>query len=74
MNKVRGHAIERNITFTGYRKDIREIMASSFIVYSLSRAPEAFGRVTLEALKMGVKVIGYNHGGVREQMRIILPT
>ena len=73
INQVKKHGIEKNITFVGYREDVREIMASSYIVYSLSKAPEAFGRVTLEALKMGIKVIGYDHGGVREQMRLILP-
>jgi glycosyltransferase involved in cell wall biosynthesis len=48
-------------------------MAISNIVYSLSLEPEAFGRTTIEALSMGVPVIGYAHGGVDEQLDIILP-
>jgi glycosyltransferase involved in cell wall biosynthesis len=61
------------ITFTGHRQDIRDIMAISRIVFSLSRQPEAFGRVTMEALSMGVPVIAYAHGGVAEQLAMLLP-
>lgn len=61
------------LTFTGHRSDLREIMAISSIVFSLSREPEAFGRTTVEALSLGVPVIGYAHGGVGEQLAAILP-
>lgn len=61
------------VTFTGHRSDLREIMAASSIVFSLSREPEAFGRVTLEALSMGTPVIGYHHGGVGEQLDALYP-
>lgn len=62
-----------HLTFTGHRTDLREIMAISDIVYSLSREPEAFGRTTVEALSLGIPVIGYGHGGVGEQLAAILP-
>jgi glycosyltransferase involved in cell wall biosynthesis len=42
------------ITFTGHRSDLKEIMAISEIVLSLSREPEAFGRTTIEALSLGI--------------------
>lgn len=61
------------ISFVGHRDDLREIMAISQIVFSLSREPEAFGRTTIEALSLGIPVIGYNHGGVGEQLGLILP-
>lgn len=61
------------LTFTGHRSDLREIMAISNIVFSLAREPEAFGRTTVEALSLGVPVIGYDHGGVSEQLAQILP-
>ncbi len=61
------------ITFTGHRSDLREIMAISDIVLSLSKEPEAFGRTTLEALSLGVPVLGYAHGGVGEQLNAIFP-
>lgn len=62
-----------HISFTGHRSDLKEIMAVSDIVLSLSREPEAFGRVTLEALTLGRPVIAYDHGGVSEQLAAILP-
>lgn len=62
-----------HVTFLGHRTDLREIMAVSQIVYSLSNDPEAFGRVSLEALALGKPVIAYNHGGVSEQLRAIFP-
>lgn len=61
------------VTLTGHRDDVKNIMAIANVVYSLSTAPEAFGRTTIEALSMGVPVIGYNHGGVGEQLAAMLP-
>lgn len=63
----------QHLTFTGHRNDLKEIMAVSAVVYSLAREPEAFGRTTVEALSLGVPVIGYDHGGVGEQLAAILP-
>ncbi|MGD7653334.1 MAG: glycosyltransferase family 4 protein [Verrucomicrobiales bacterium] len=65
--------VSDSVTFLGHRNDMREIMAVSSIVYSLSRDPEAFGRVSLEALALGKPVIGYDHGGVSEQLRAVFP-
>ena len=48
-------------------------MAVCSLVVSLSTDPEAFGRVSLEALALGKPVVGYNHGGVAEQLRVIFP-
>jgi glycosyltransferase involved in cell wall biosynthesis len=61
------------IIFLGHRTDLKEIMAMSAVVYSLSRQPEAFGRVSLEALALGKPVIAYDHGGVAEQLRSLFP-
>ncbi len=72
--KAAALGVADRITFTGHRSDLREIMAISEIVFSLSREPEAFGRTTVEALSLGIPVIGYNHGGVSEQLRAILPS
>ncbi len=67
--KINASGLTEDITFTGHRHDLREIMAVSDIVLSLSTQPESFGRTTLEALSMGVPVIGYDHGGVGEQLK-----
>src|SRR3569623_909096 len=48
-------------------------MAVSNAVLSLSTEPEAFGRVSLEALSLGRPVLGYAHGGVGEQLAAIFP-
>tara|TARA_B100001769_G_C22110888_1_gene600930 strand:+ start:925 stop:2040 length:1116 start_codon:yes stop_codon:yes gene_type:complete len=71
--KVIELGIENNILFIEHRSDIKNIMSISSIVFSLSLEPEAFGRTTMESLKLGVPVIGYDHGGVGEQLREIFP-
>ncbi len=65
--------IADRISFLGHRTDLKEIMAVSTVVYSLSLDPEAFGRVSLEAMALGKPVIGYDHGGVAEQLHAIFP-
>lgn len=64
--RVKDLGLENRVTFTGARKDIREIFSISEIVYSLSTKPESFGRTVLEALSLGRPVLGYDHGGVGE--------
>ena len=65
--------LQNRITFTGHRTDMREIYAASNIVFSLSTKPESFGRTALEALSMGVPVIGYDHGGIGEILAQAFP-
>ena len=64
--------LETNCTLLEHRGDLREIMAVSDAVVSCAAKPEAFGRVTLEALSMGIPVAGYDHGGVREQLNEVI--
>jgi glycosyltransferase involved in cell wall biosynthesis len=61
------------VTFTGGRPDLREILAISTLVLSLTTQPESFGRTTLEALGLGIPVAGYDHGGVGEQLDLLYP-
>jgi glycosyltransferase involved in cell wall biosynthesis len=63
--------LSNEVTFLGHRPDVREVMAVSDLVLSLSLDPEAFGRVTLEAAALGKKVVGYGHGGVGEQLSAV---
>ncbi|MFA6288642.1 MAG: glycosyltransferase family 4 protein [Opitutaceae bacterium] len=65
--------LKDDVTFLGHRGDIREIMAVSDIVYCLSVQPESFGRTTLEAFAIGKPVVGYDHGGVAEQLQKLFP-
>lgn len=71
--QARDLGLADDVTFTGQRADLREIMAISDLVLSLSTQPESFGRTALEALSLGVPVCGYNHGGVGEQLQALLP-
>lgn len=62
-----------HVTFTGQRGDLREILAIADAALSISTQPESFGRTTLEALSLGRPVVGYNHGGVGEQLATLFP-
>ncbi|MFA7386692.1 MAG: glycosyltransferase family 4 protein [Thiohalobacteraceae bacterium] len=70
---VRERGLEGRVIITGHRGDLREVMAMSDVVLSLSRDPEAFGRTTIEALSIGRPVCGYAHGGVKEQLEVVFP-
>jgi len=72
-NKAIKLGIKDKVSFIGHRNDLREIMSISKIIFSLSSEPEAFGRTTIESLKIGVPVIGYGHGGVGEQLKEVFP-
>jgi glycosyltransferase involved in cell wall biosynthesis len=73
VDKVQRMGLSADITFTGQRADLREIMAVSDLVLSLSTQPESFGRTVLEALSLGVPVVGYAHGGVGEVLQRLYP-
>ena len=42
-------------------------------MYSLSLEPESFGRTVIESIKLKTPVIGYDHGGVGEQLKLLFP-
>jgi glycosyltransferase involved in cell wall biosynthesis len=77
LNEIKNRATQlglaNHVTFTGHRSDLREIMALSDLVLSLSTQPEAFGRTTLEALALSRPMLGYDHGGVGELLRKFFP-
>lgn len=71
--RVRSMGLETDISLTGQRDDLKNILAMSSLVLSLSTQPESFGRTTLEALRLGVPTAGYDHGGVGEILRVVYP-
>jgi glycosyltransferase involved in cell wall biosynthesis len=71
--RVRSMGLEADISLTGQRDDLKNILAISNLVLSLSTQPESFGRTTLEALRLGVPTAGYDHGGVGEILRAVYP-
>ena len=71
---VKERGLEDHIVFAGQRSDVKEIYAVSSIVMGLTaNPPEAFGRTTVEALNMGIPVVGYDHGGTGEILRKVFP-
>ena len=70
---IRELNLEEDITLTGHRSDIREVLSVSHAVLSLSSKPESFGRTVLESLNLGVPVVGYAHGGVGEILADLFP-
>ena len=71
--RIAAAGLDGLITLAGFREDMRDILAVSSVVVSLSRKPEAFGRTVNEALSLRVPVAGYAHGGVGEQLRQHFP-
>ncbi len=65
--------LSNSVIWAGHRSDMREIYAVSDLVLSLSRKPESFGRTVLEALCMGVRCAGLDHGGVGEILSAMFP-
>lgn len=61
------------VTFTGQRSDIRCWYRESSLVYNLSQRPEPFGRTVIEAVAMGIPVIGYDLAGPAESLRTCFP-
>jgi glycosyltransferase involved in cell wall biosynthesis len=70
---VKELGLEKSVSFTGPRSDMREIYAVSDLVLSLSSKPESFGRTVVESLSIGTPVVGYGHGGVNEILQNIFP-
>lgn len=73
QDTIQGKGLTDKITFVGHRSDIREWLAFSDVVLSLSNQAETFGRTALEALSVGTPVIGWNHGGVAEILSQLYP-
>ncbi len=61
------------VTWTGHRRDLRDVLVACDVTLSLTLQPESFGKTTLEALALGRPVAGYEHGGVGEQLHVFLP-
>ena len=73
QDTIQGKDLTDKITFVGHRSDIREWLAFSDVVLSLSNQAETFGRTALEALSVGTPVIGWNRGGVAEILSQLYP-
>lgn len=62
------------ITFTGHRADIKDVVAACDVSVSTSiKPPESFGRAVLESIRLGKITLGYAHGGVGEVLSTVFP-
>jgi len=57
--------VSNNVIFTGYRDDVLNILRYCRLLLFPS-LNEPFGRVVIEAMAVGIPVIGINSGGVKE--------
>ncbi|WP_091244214.1 glycosyltransferase [Aquimonas voraii] len=71
--RAREAGVEDRLAITAPRADVADVYAISDVVLQLSRKPEAFGRTVIEALHMGVPVLGFEHGGAGELLRELYP-
>lgn len=63
MNLAEQLGIQRNVIFTGYRRDISELMQIVDVVVHASIKPEPFGTVIIEAMAMKKPIIATRAGG-----------
>ncbi len=68
-------ALERAVTFAGFREDAVELIAGAWTSWSSRRRStstgmgrEGFPYVGLEAMAVGTPVVGYAHGGLPEML------
>ena len=70
---IRRLGLTDDISILNDRRDLREIMKVSDLVLSCSIIPEAFNKACLMALSIGVPVIAYSHGILKEQLNALYP-
>lgn len=73
LQLFRNDQLEDYTSWTGHRRDLRDVLCACDVTLSLTQQPESFGKTTLEALSLGRPVAGYEHGGVGEQLNRFLP-
>ena len=58
--------LEKGVFFTGFRKDIAELMNSLDVLVICSKDPDPCPMVSLEAASLGLPIISTDSGGVKE--------
>jgi glycosyltransferase involved in cell wall biosynthesis len=58
--------LDERMIFTGFREDVLEIMAGLDVLVHASLLPDPLPTVLIEAMALGLPVVGADGGGVRE--------
>lgn len=66
-NAIKNMFLSKNVTVTGYRQDIRDIIGCADVTVFPSKR-EGLGMAGLESLSMGIPVIASDNRGTREYM------
>ena len=73
-HKIVELGLQNQITFTGHRADIKDVISACDVTVSTSiQPPESFGRAVLESVRLGCITLGYAHGGVGEVLSTVYP-
>jgi glycosyltransferase involved in cell wall biosynthesis len=72
-NSIQNLELSDDVSFLNDRKDLREIIAVSDLVLSCSIMPESFDKASLVTLSLGVPLIAYSHGVLREHLNALYP-
>jgi glycosyltransferase involved in cell wall biosynthesis len=67
--RIRDLGLQDSVRITGWRSDVKAIVAAVDIVVHASIEPEPFGNVVPEAMSLGKPVIAADAGGPREVIR-----
>lgn len=65
--------LTERVCWLGVERDMPSLYQCVDLVVSVNNKPESFGRTVLEALSMGVPVVGFAMGGVQEVMAQLFP-
>jgi len=67
--RVQQMGLQSRVHFTGFRRDVPQVMAALDVLVLPSTRSEGTSQVILQALAMGTPVVGSNGGGIPELVR-----
>jgi glycosyltransferase involved in cell wall biosynthesis len=73
MQQASALGVQDRVVLAPARSDLIAAYQEAALVLQLSSQPESFGRTVAEALAAGAPVLGFDHGGVGEQLRQYFP-
>jgi len=68
LQHLKQHGLDQEVVFTGYRRDVRELLQAMDLLVATSRF-DSFGRSIIEAMAAGTPVLALRAGGAEEIIR-----